>query len=178
MTGVAFRHELARIAVEISLPPNRRIALHRAALAALADPERGSARPGSARTSRRGRGRSEAVLRFAPAAAAIAAQVGAHSEAAAQYARALRFAHDLAEERRAELLSQRSRECHLIGNYREAIETRKAAVEAYRHLGDRLREGDAFTAMSANLRCFGLVPEAAEAGRAALEILEPFGPAT
>ena len=32
---VAFRHELARVAIEESIPPNRRIALHRAILAAL-----------------------------------------------------------------------------------------------------------------------------------------------
>jgi DNA-binding CsgD family transcriptional regulator len=174
-TGVAFRHELARMAVAISLPPNRRIALHRAALATLSAPERGPA--DSARLSHHAEAAAdaEAVLRFAPAAAASAARVGAHSEAAAQYARALRFSQNLTEERRAELLSQRSTECHLIGKYREAIETRKAAVEAYRDLGDRLREGDALRAMSANLRCFGLVPEAAEAGRAALEILEPLG---
>ena len=173
--GVAFRHELARMAVEISLPPNRRIALHRAALATLSDPERGSVDPARLSHHAEAADDAEAVLRFAPAAAAIAAQVGAHSEAAAQYARALRFGQDLTEERRAELLTRQSTECHLIGKYREAIETRKAAVEAYRHLGDRLREGDALRAMSANLRCFGMVLEAAKAGRAALEILEPLG---
>jgi DNA-binding CsgD family transcriptional regulator len=175
-TGVAFRHELARIAVEISLPPNRRIALHRAALAALSVPARGPA--DSARLAHHAEAAAdpEAVLRFAPAAAASAARVGAHREAAAQYGRALRFGQNLAPERRAELLSQRSTECHLIGDYREAIETRKAAVEVYRLLGERLREGDALRAMSANLRCFGLVPEAAEAGRAALEVLEQVDP--
>jgi len=174
--GVAFRHELARMTVEISLPPNRRIALHRASLAALAAPGRGSADPARLAHHAEAAGDAEAVLRFAPAAAATAARLGAHSEAAAQYERALRFSQDLPVERRAELLSLRSTECHLIGEYREAIETRKAAVEAYRQLGDRLREGDALRAMSANLRCFGLVPEASEAGRAAREALEPLGP--
>jgi DNA-binding CsgD family transcriptional regulator len=173
--GVAFRHELARMAVEISLPPNRRIALHRAAVTALSDPERRSIDPARLSHHAEAADDAEAVLRFATAAAAIAAQVGAHSEAAAQYARALRFGQDLTEERRAELLTRQSTEFHLIGKYQEAIETRKAAVEAYRHLGDRLREGDALSAMSTYLRCFGLVPEAAEAGRAALEILEPMG---
>src|SRR5919198_4288447 len=36
--GVAFRHELARLAIKESLPPNRKVDLHRTALAALADP--------------------------------------------------------------------------------------------------------------------------------------------
>jgi DNA-binding CsgD family transcriptional regulator len=88
----------------------------------------------------------------------------------------LRFGHELADERRAELLSLRSVECHLTGDYRDAIETRQAAVEAYRRQGDRLREGDALRAMSSNLRCFGLVTEAWQAGLAALEVLEGLVP--
>ena len=51
--GIAFRHELARLAVEESIPLNRRVDLHRRALAALADPPRG-ARSGPARAPRRG----------------------------------------------------------------------------------------------------------------------------
>ena len=43
--GVAYRHELAREAVEGTLPPDRRLALHRAALAALAAPAVGDADP-------------------------------------------------------------------------------------------------------------------------------------
>jgi tetratricopeptide (TPR) repeat protein len=60
--------------------------------------------------------------------------------------------------------------------YRAAIEDRQAAIDAYRRLGDRRREGDALRAMSANMRCFGLVAEAAGAGQAALEVLEPLDP--
>ena len=41
--AVAFRHELARLAVEESIPVNRTIDLHRKALAALADPPGGDA---------------------------------------------------------------------------------------------------------------------------------------
>ena len=42
-----FRHELARVAIEDSIPPNRRVALHRAVLTALED--RGGASPDLAR---------------------------------------------------------------------------------------------------------------------------------
>ena len=89
--GVAFRHELARLAVEESVAPNRKLELHRAALAALADPPDGA--PDLARLAHHAEaaGDADAVLRFAPAAAARAASLGAHREAAAQYARALRF---------------------------------------------------------------------------------------
>ena len=87
--AVAFRHELARRALEESLAPNVRVALHRAALDALADPPSGA--PDLARLVHHAEAAADAdaVLRFAPAAAARASVRGAHREAAAHYARAL-----------------------------------------------------------------------------------------
>jgi len=41
--GIVFRHELARLAVEESVAPDRALAIHRRALAALADPPNGAA---------------------------------------------------------------------------------------------------------------------------------------
>jgi DNA-binding CsgD family transcriptional regulator/tetratricopeptide (TPR) repeat protein len=174
--GMAFRHELARMAIEITLPPTRRVALHRAALALLSDAHRKPVDPARLAHHAEAAGDADAVLRFAPAAAAIAARLGSHREAAAQYARALRFGAGLTDEQSAELHSLRSAACHLTGDYRAAIEDRQAAIDAYRRLGDRRREGDALRAMSANMRCFGLVADAAGAGRAALEVLEPLDP--
>ena len=89
--GVAFRHELARRAVEESIAPNRRVDLHRLALASLADPSVGTRDLARLAHHAEAAGDADAVLRFAPAAAARATSLGAHREAAAQYARALRF---------------------------------------------------------------------------------------
>jgi predicted ATPase len=51
---VAFRHELARVAIEESIPPNRRVGLHRAALVGLEARGGGArTRPGSPLTPRR-----------------------------------------------------------------------------------------------------------------------------
>ena len=129
---VAFRHELARLAVEESLAPNRRVALHRKALAALADSPCGA--PELARLAHHAEaaGDREAVLEFAPKAAARAASLGAHREAAAQYARALRFAEDQPLEARAELLRCRSNECYLTDEADEAIGAIEGAIECYR----------------------------------------------
>jgi predicted ATPase len=138
--GVTFRHELARLAVEESLAPNRRVALHQKALAVLADPPSGP--PELARLAHHAEeaGDGDAVLRFAPAAAARAASLGAHLEAAAQYARALRFADEQPLEARAELLKRRSFECYLTDQADGAIEALKGAIECYRRLGDRRSE--------------------------------------
>src|SRR6185312_10292592 len=81
---VAFRHELARLAVEAEIPPRRRAALHRDVL------ERLQARGAdSARLAHHAEaaGEGEAVLRHAVAAAERAGRLGAHRQAAEQYAR-------------------------------------------------------------------------------------------
>ena len=55
--GVAFRHELARLAVEESMSPDRRVVLHRAALAALEAPPLGG--PDFARLAHHAEGAGE-----------------------------------------------------------------------------------------------------------------------
>jgi len=174
--GVAFRHELARLAVDESLPPDVKVALHRKALAALA------ARPANARDVARlahhaeAAGDAEAVLRFAPAAAVRASSVGAHREAAAQYARALLFAGQLSLEARAELLDRRADECALVGQLTEAIEVRKQAVDLRQEIGDPRRLGDSLRALAWPLSVVGQSEEAESAIRRAVVVLEPLEP--
>jgi len=174
--GIAFRHELARLAVEASIPPHRLPELHAAALAALSAPRFGAPDPTRLAHHAEAAGDTDAVLRYAPDAALKAAKLGAHRESAAQYARALRFGDDLPADRRAELLSLRATESFLSGEYPDAIEARQQALVCFRQMGDRLREGNALRALSANLRCHGLVPEADEASIAAIAVLETLSP--
>ena len=77
--SVAFRHELARLAVEAEIPPRRRAALHRDVLGRLEASGADSARLAHHAEAA---GEGEAVLRHAVAAAARAAQLGAHRQAA------------------------------------------------------------------------------------------------
>jgi DNA-binding CsgD family transcriptional regulator len=174
--GVAFRHELARLAVEESVAPNRRVELHRRALEALADP------PGGARDLARlayhaeAAGDTDAVVRFAPAAAAGAASLGAHREAAAQYARALRFGDGLSPAERAGLLEDCSRECFFTDQYDEGIAALEQALEIRRALGDRLEEGDALRRLSEFHWCPGRTAESDKCARAAVALLEGLPP--
>ena len=140
--AVSFRHEIARVAVEEALSPHRRMALHRKALAALAAH---GARPDPARLAHHAEAAddAEAVLLHAPAAGERAAMLGSHREAAAQFARALRYGADLPRARRAELLERRSYECYLTNDMAGAIDARRLALEEHSAAGDRLREGDA-----------------------------------
>jgi DNA-binding CsgD family transcriptional regulator/tetratricopeptide (TPR) repeat protein len=170
--GVAFRHELARLTIEETLAPDRRLALHRRAVESLAAPPKGT--PDLARLAHHAEaaGDTEAVARYAPAAAARAAALGAHREAAAQYASALRFADRLPLKTRADLLERRAFECYLTGQFEDAIEAQQRALEYRREIGNPLQEGDALRSLSRLLRFVGRTKAAAEIGQDAIAKLE------
>jgi DNA-binding CsgD family transcriptional regulator/tetratricopeptide (TPR) repeat protein len=172
LLGAGFRHELARLAVEESLTPLRRVTLHKRALAALEAPPVGS--PDLARLAHHAEaaGDEEAVARFAPAAAARAAALGAHREAAAQYARAIGCAEAFSQEARADLLENRSYECFLTGQFDESIEARLQALQCYRRLDDTVKEGDSLRWLSRILWWAGRPVAAGEAGRESVTLLE------
>ena len=170
--GVAFRHELARMTIEESTAPDRSLAVHRAVLAALVDWETADL----ARLAHHAEeaGDSEAVLRFAVPAAGRASLLGAHREAAAQYARALRFFNVSALDARASLLRRRSLECYFVGQDGDALAAIDEALACYRELGDRLEEGNSMRSRALVLLNLGRVPEARGAAQEAVTLLEQF----
>jgi DNA-binding CsgD family transcriptional regulator/tetratricopeptide (TPR) repeat protein len=170
--GVAFRHELARLIIEGALAPNRLVELHRKAVATLAAQPSGTSDLARLAHHAGAAGDADAVLEFAPAAAARAASLGAHREAAAHYARALPFAARLVPESRGDLLERRAFECYLTGQFDEAIEAQEQALECKRELGDPRQEGDALRGLSRLLRFAGRTDEAAGIGKEAVAILE------
>jgi DNA-binding CsgD family transcriptional regulator len=174
--AVRFRHELARLAIEDALTPIRRTALHRRSLRALEAPPAGE--PDLARLVHHAEAASdsEAVLRFAPAAAARAASLGAHREAAADYALALRVATGRQPMERAELYARHANECFLADQVPGAIASGRAAVECFRMAGDRVQEGNALHELSHHLRCTGHAEEAEEVGMQAVALLEQLSP--
>jgi DNA-binding CsgD family transcriptional regulator/tetratricopeptide (TPR) repeat protein len=174
--SVAFRHELARLTIRESLPPDRSMALDRAALEALADPRWGEPDLDRLAHHAAGAGDAAAVLRFAPAAADRAAALGAHREAAAHYARVLSFADALAPEVRAGLLERYSHECYLTNQGDEAAEALQGAIELHREQGNAREEGAALSALSLILWCPGRVAEAGRAAHEAVALLERLPP--
>jgi DNA-binding CsgD family transcriptional regulator/type II secretory pathway predicted ATPase ExeA len=174
-TGVSFRHELARRAVAESIAPHRRVALHERALAVLAGRTDRQLDPARLAHHADAAGAAEAVLRYAPAAGARAAGLGAHREAAAQYARALRYADSAPAAVRAELLERRAHECFLIDASGDAIVALEAAIACHRERGDRRAEAVALAALSEVLWCPGLIDRAVTASEEAVSILERDG---
>jgi DNA-binding CsgD family transcriptional regulator/tetratricopeptide (TPR) repeat protein len=174
--GVAFRHELARIAIEQSLSPHRRLALHRRALHALATPSAGPIDLTRLAHHAEAAGDTEAVVRYAPAAAEHASSIGAHRESAAQYARALRFADGLPADARAALLEGRSHACYLTDQTDAAIETLEQAITLRHAIGDRRGEGAALSLLSRRLWCGARTDDADLAVREGVRLLEGLPP--
>jgi DNA-binding CsgD family transcriptional regulator len=173
---IGFRHELARRAVEESLAPDRRVALHRQALAALeANPASSSDFSRLAHHADEAQD-AEAVLRLAQEAAARASSVGAHREAAAQYARALRYAQGRPLELRANLFERYSHSCYLTDETEEALDALRAAAACYGELGDRTKEGATLGRLAAILWCPGRGQEGRRVGLEAVALLEQLPP--
>ena len=166
--GVAFRHELARLAVESAVPPHRRRALHAEILAVLVPTGDFSRIAHHAEEA----GDAAAVLEYAPAAARRAAQASAHREAAAQYERALRHADGLATRERASLLAAYAQEAHVTGRHEAAAEASSEAIEHYRALGDTLRQGELLAQLPTTYISLGRNAEAEAASLEAIELLE------
>jgi DNA-binding CsgD family transcriptional regulator/tetratricopeptide (TPR) repeat protein len=135
---VGFRHDLARLAVERSLLPAQRSAAHARALAELT--WRGSHDHRRLAYHAAGCGDQAAVARHAPLAAARAARLGAHREAAEQFQLALRH-HERPDRARAVLLQQLSYECYLTDQLTRARDSVLAALVIDEQEGDVRRIG-------------------------------------
>jgi DNA-binding CsgD family transcriptional regulator/tetratricopeptide (TPR) repeat protein len=170
--AIEFRHEIARVAIEDALPPDERVGLHRHALSSLAEP-RGRA-PDFARLAHHAEaaGNSADVLRYAQLAGERAAELRAHREAAAQFARALRHADALPAPQHALLFERRSYECYVTGQIRAAADARHAALALWQQQENRPAEGDTYRWLS-RLAWYEGDTETAEAeARRAVDLLE------
>jgi DNA-binding CsgD family transcriptional regulator len=169
---ISFRHEIARLAVEESLPPGRRSALHRAALTALS-----TAPPGEADLARlahhaEAAGDGDAVLRFAPAAAQEAVAAGARLQAAEEYARALRFAGRLTPAERVRLLEDFASQAYHTGQGQQATAALQEALTIHQDSDDLIGQGRVLTQLGKQLGLNGRFLDGRSAVHEAVAVLE------
>ncbi len=139
---LAFRHELARQTILETIRPPQKLSLHRMTLDALrALPAARHDLPRLAHHAE-GAGDREATLEYAPAAARKASAAGAHREAAALYALALRYAEALSPEAHAELLDAYADECNSIDKRAAGLAARQKAAALWRELGRPVQLGE------------------------------------
>ena len=169
-----FRHEIARLAVEQSVPAHHRVAVHSRILAGL----RGLGCEDDARLAFHAEEAQDdpAVLSYAPSAARRAAELGSHREAAAQFERAVRAAGAADLTTRASLLDGLVGELSMFDRFEDAAVASEQALALWREIGDRRREADVQCSRSRILWRLCRGPEAAAAAEAAVSILEPLGP--
>ena len=172
--GLRFRHELARLAVEQLVPAHRRAGTHARILAALG--ATGSADDARLAFHAEAAGDAPAVLRHATAAGRRAAGFGSHREAAAQYARALRFAADAPPAEVAGLYTALAEHASLLDRWQDAADACERALRLWRELGDRLSEGATTRRLATALASLCRGAEAVDAAETAVAILEPLGP--
>jgi DNA-binding CsgD family transcriptional regulator len=172
--GLRFRHEIARLAVEQSVASHRLGGIHARILAAL----RAAGCTDDARLAfhAEGAGDAAAVMQYAPAAAARAASLASHREAAAQFSRAIRFAGTADVVTLAGLYDGLAWECSLIDRWPDAADAGQRALDLWRQAGDRRREGATLLQLFLAMWRLCRGQEMAAAIRSALAILEPLGP--
>lgn len=172
--SVEFRHEIARQVIEESLPPGRRAGLNRAAVAALAARES----PDLARLVHHAEaaGDAEAMVRFGPAAAERAAAAGGRREAAALYARTLKFSAGLASHERAELLERFAAEAYFTAMGEQATEALEEAEQIYARSGDVAARGRALRLLARQLGQDGRLSECRAAVLHSIAVLEQLPP--
>jgi DNA-binding CsgD family transcriptional regulator len=119
---------------------------------------------------------AEDVLRLAPVAAAQAAALGAHREAASHYQIALAYTEHVAAAERPLLQAQLSYEYYLTAEHERAIEAQRSALEMWRASGQRVKEGDSLRWLSRLSWCVGSRAEANQYGIDAVAVLESLPP--
>jgi tetratricopeptide (TPR) repeat protein len=173
--SIAFRHELARRAIERSLPALRRRRLNAAVVEAL----RASDRPERARLMHHAveAGAVETVLAVGPGAAREAAWAGAHRQALAHFESVLPHVFRLGARERAGVLDDYAWELYNAHRFAEAVEAGREAAALYDELGDPVAAGLCLVRVSRHLFMAGETDEAEDCAARAVMMLEPTGEA-
>jgi tetratricopeptide (TPR) repeat protein len=170
---LAFRHELARRAVEGALTAGERRRANRRVVESLLD--QAPATPARIVHHAERAGLVDVLIRHGPAAAAEAARGGAHRQAAETLRLVLEHAGSLGSEERATLLTRRAYSLYVVNRYDEALGCAESAVEAAETEDHPLVLGDALVVL-ARVALFGRGPLLARGPAArAVELLEPTG---
>jgi DNA-binding CsgD family transcriptional regulator/tetratricopeptide (TPR) repeat protein len=138
--ALIFRHDLARQAIQETMPAPRARARHAAVLQALLSQEATAL----ARIVHHARaaGDEATVVQVAPRAAEQASTLGAHREAVSHYDAALRAATTLSPVEQAQLLEKRAYEYYLTGEIENAAADRQAALAIWQSEQRQDKEGE------------------------------------
>ena len=167
--GLGFRHELARRAIEQSLPEIRRRLLNQrvvAALRARGRPDRGRLLHHAAEA-----GDVDTLLAEGPAAAREAARAGSHRQALAHFEAVVPHAARLDARECAALLDDYGWELYNAHQFRAAVEAAHEAERLYREVGELVPLALCLVRLSRHLFMAGATDAAEEAAQRAVVTL-------
>ena len=171
--SLGFRHELARLAVHSTIPPERVRAMHERVLQALmrhgADLTRLVHHATLANNA-------AVVMEYAPLAAEEASRLGAHREAAAHLSAALTCGASLTTTVRASLFERHALECSLANQTGDAIASGTAAVAAWRQAGDVTAQSRVSSFLTQEYRTVGDKARADESAANAIALVQEHAP--
>ncbi|HEY5263438.1 MAG TPA: hypothetical protein VIJ37_00485, partial [Steroidobacteraceae bacterium] len=171
--SVGFRHELARLAVQSAIPPERARGMHDRLLQALSGHGSNLTRLIHHATLANN---AAVVLEYAPPAAKKASRLGAHRKAAAHLSAALRYRTSLAVPVQAALLESHALESSLANQTRDAIASATAAAASWREVGDIEAQSRVLSFLSQEYRTVGDKVRADECVESAIALLEALPP--
>jgi DNA-binding CsgD family transcriptional regulator/tetratricopeptide (TPR) repeat protein len=170
---IQFRHELARRAVEDSLPRMREVWLHERLLDALLatdDPDPARVVHHAVRA-----GDVERLVAYGHLAARDAAGAGAHRQAVALYAALLPYLDRFDVAERAELLEAHALESYFVGDGAQAVASQQQAATLRRRMGDEVALGRNLVWLARHHWWNGERAAAEDATSEAIELLERHG---
>jgi ATP/maltotriose-dependent transcriptional regulator MalT len=144
--GVTFRHEIARQALERSMPAWRRMEFNRAVVDALL--ERDDADLSRIVHHAVAAGDVDTILSRGPAAAREAAHAGAHGQALAHYEHVVEHIDALPDDAKAQILVEYGWQLYAANRFVHAVDVAEKAARLWRQVGDRVALGEALVAVS------------------------------
>ena len=171
--GLAFRHDLARGAIEHSIPGLRRRQLQRDVTSVLR--ARGTAELSRLVHHAVQAGDADTVARFAPQAARHSAASGCHRQALTHYRAALQHEDLLDPHELAEVLDEFSWELYNARLFADAVRAASRAADLFGRLGDDVAQGEALTGLSRHLYMAGETDQARAAAERSVQLLRGTG---
>jgi DNA-binding CsgD family transcriptional regulator len=173
---VGFRHELARRAALDQIPAYERKVLHKQALTLLSEQPINPNNLAALAFHADQAGDTDAVIRYAPAAAERASQLAANREAAELYGLTLRHADSVDVAEKVKWVEQHAFTCWLSGLAEASVASWREAIALRHELGDRLGEGEDLCWLAQQLYALGGTRAATEAAMDSLQVLGDAGP--
>ena len=174
-THLRFRHELARSAVETSMPPARRLSLHRRMLALLEEDHS----PDVARLAHHSIAalEYELIAQYAPDAAREAKKRNAHKEAVSFYEAAIEYAADeLGPDETARIRVDLSFELGIVDRQSDALVQAQLAADHFRATDQTTELAMALDRKAAAQWRINDIPGTRASLDESIELLRPLGP--